>query len=318
MHRPRPSCSVHLPPSPEPCSPSLVARKRRHGVGGINPNWFAIGCAFAVALVWGLALRARRPLTFWINALYPAFAVIAVVLSASRSRLVTVLEALTVIPLSLTCLGVARQLLVFGLVAGAAWGIFVVAPQVFTGLQANLERLEGAIDEIEGGTLIGRTLTWEAGWDAFLASPIVGHGHATFGPAIEPILGHSRSAHNAYLSVTVGSGLVGLGLFLGAILVVAAGVLASPARRTEFFVVLATLLAGMVPANLEHTKCVWFVLGWLAAAQPFTLVAAGVADRPEMVAAARTRPAAFTHRTIGPTSGDSEPVGDELIEPRQV
>ena len=288
-------------------------------VGGINPNWFAIGCAFAVPFAWGLVLRARHSLLFWINALYPAFAVIAVVLSASRGGLITLLVALTVIPLSLPRLGTTRRLLVFGLVAGISVGTFVAAPQVWTGLHTNLERLESTVDEIGGGgTLTGRTLIWEAGLDAFLASPIVGHGHATFGAAIEPIFGQGRSAHNAYLSVAVGSGLIGLGLFVGTILVVVAGILATPERRLEFLVIVATLLVGMMPANLEHTKSVWFVLGWLAAARPFTLVAAGVADRPEMVPAPRTRPAAFTHRTVGPTSGDSEPGGDELIEPRQV
>ena len=146
------------------------------------------------------------------------------------------------------------------------------------GLDANLGRLEGAIDEIGGGTLTGRTLIWEAGWAAFQASPIIGHGYATFGTAIEPILGRGRSAHNAYLSVAVGAGLVGVGLFLGIIAIVTAGIVATPVRRVEFLVLLATLLVGMVPANLEHTKSVWFLLGWLAAARPMTL-AVGVGNR---------------------------------------
>ena len=200
-------------------------------VGGLNPNWFAIGCSFAVPIAWGLAIKARRPVFFWVNALYPAFAVFAVVLSASRGGFVTLLVALTVIPVSLVRLGLARQLVVFVLVVGAAFGTFVSAPQVFTGLEANIERLQGTVDEIEAGTLTGRTIIWDAGVEAFLASPFVGHGYATFNRVVAPILGQGRSAHNAYLSVAVGSGVIGLALFLALIVVVTIGVVASPERR---------------------------------------------------------------------------------------
>ena len=241
-------------------------------VGGLNPNWFAIGCSFAVPIAWGLAIKARRPVFFWVNALYPAFAVFAVVLSASRGGFVTLLVALTVIPVSLVRLGLARQLVVFVLVVGAAFGTFVSAPQVFTGLEANIERLQGTVDEIEAGTLTGRTIIWDAGVEAFLASPFVGHGYATFNRVVAPILGQGRSAHNAYLSVAVGSGVIGLALFLALIVVVTIGVVASPERRLEFLVIVATVVVAMVPANLENNKSVWFLLGWLAAARPLLIV----------------------------------------------
>ena len=241
-------------------------------VGGLNPNWFAIGCSFAVPVAWGLALRSRSAVTLYVNALYPAFAVFAVVLSASRGGFVTLLIALTVIPLTLGRLGLARQLLVFVLVFTGASATFLAAPQLFTGLEANIERLQSTADEIDGGTLTGRTRIWDAGFDAFFASPIVGHGYATFRHVVEPSLGRSRSAHNAFLSVAVGSGGVGLALFVTLIGVVAAGVIAVPARRLEFLVIIATLIVGMLPANLENNQSVWFLLGWLAAARPLLIV----------------------------------------------
>jgi O-antigen ligase len=256
-------------------------------VGGLNPNWFAIGCSFAVPVAWGLALRARRPLWLYLNALYPAFAVFAVVLSASRGGFVTLLIALTVIPLTLGRLGLVRQLIVFVLVITAATGTFLAAPQLFAGLEANVERLQSTVDEIDGGTLTGRTVIWDAGVDAFMASPIVGHGYATFRAVVEPSLGRGRSAHNAFLSVAVGSGVIGLALFATLIGVVAVGVIAVLARRIEFLVIIATLIVGMVPANLENNKSVWFLLGWLAAARPLLLVPSRItrsaAPRPTAV-----------------------------------
>lgn len=116
------------------------ASRRRPGgrdVGGLNPNWFAIVCSFAVPIAWGLAIKARRPFTFLVNALQPALAVFAVVPSASCGGFLTLLVALEVTPASLVRLGLACQLLVFALVVGAALGTFVAAPQVFTRLEAN-------------------------------------------------------------------------------------------------------------------------------------------------------------------------------------
>jgi len=107
--------------------------------------------------------------------------------------------------------------------------------------------------------------------DVFLRSPIVGNGYDSFGAAVEPVFGRQRSAHNAMLSVAVGAGLIGLGLFAALLLIVLAGVLGTPTRRVEFLVVIATLIVGMTPANLENNKSTWFLLGWLAASRPLLL-----------------------------------------------
>lgn len=241
-------------------------------VGGLNPNWFAIGSSFAIPVAWGLALRARKPILFWLNALFPAFVVFAVVISASRGGLITLLVALTVIPLSLSRFGFVRRVLVFGILAMVTVSTAVLAPRIFTGLEANLERLQGTLDEIETGTLTGRTVIWDAGLEAFFDSPVVGNGYASFSAAVEPRLGRGRGAHNAYLSVAVGTGIIGLLLFIGIIIVVIFGVFATPARRIEYLVVIAALLVGMIPANIENTKSVWFLLAWLSAARPLIVV----------------------------------------------
>jgi len=241
-------------------------------VGGLNPNWFAIGCSFAVPVAWGLALRARRSWWFWVNLLYPAFAVFAVILSASRGGFITLLVALTVIPLTLPRLGMVRRLLVFAFVTTGAWATFVFAPQAMPDLQRNLERLQGTVDEIEEGTLTGRTVIWQYGVEAWLDTPLIGHGYYTFGNAIMPLMGRSRPAHNAFLSVAVGVGLIGLGLFVSLILVPLAGALFAPERRLELLVVIGTLVVGMMPANLEHNKSVWFLLSWVAAARPILII----------------------------------------------
>ncbi|MBA3890761.1 MAG: O-antigen ligase family protein [Gemmatimonadaceae bacterium] len=238
---------------------------------GINPNWFAIACAFGIPIAWGLALRAKHQAAFWLNALYPAFAIVAVVLSASRGGLITMLVALTIIPLTLPRLGIGKRMAVV-----VAMGLFVVgsamyAPRAFPGLEQNIVRLKETTAELDGGTFTGRTTIWAAGMDAFWSSPLVGVGAGSFRYAVEERLGLRRAAHNAYLSVAVASGLIGLLLFLSLIATATLGVLMTRARRLELLVLIATLFVGMIPANLEGTKSVWFLLSWIAATRPLLL-----------------------------------------------
>lgn len=240
-------------------------------VGGINPNWFSIGAALAIPVAWGLALRASNRVLWWLNALYPAFAIVGVVMAASRGGLITTLVALTVIPLTIPRLGLVRRILVFASLTAVVASVFVFAPRIFPQLGRNLERLQGTVEEIESGTLTGRTTIWRAGLEVLWDAPIVGHGAGGFRYAVEKSLGRIRPAHNAYLSVAVASGLVGLLLFLGAQAVVLAGILANPQRRLELLVVMGTLTVAMMPANLEHTKSVWFLLAWLAAQRPILI-----------------------------------------------
>ena len=237
-------------------------------IGAMDPNRFATGGALAIPLAWGLALRLRSRALFWLNALYPLLAVVAVVLAASRGGLFTALVALAVVPLAAPRLSPARRTVVLLTLILVTWGGFSFAPRAFPELQRNLSRLEAAGDEIESGTLTGRTAIWSAGLEAWQASPLVGLGAGTFSIAAEDTLGRRRGAHNGYLAVAVGAGAIGLMLYLALFATVAAGVASARAHRTESLVLLAALMVALVPLNIEHRQNTWFILGWLAAASP--------------------------------------------------
>jgi O-antigen ligase len=271
-------------------------------VGNFNPNGFAIVSALGIPMAWSLLLRRTFPRMQVLHALYPLFALVAVVLAASRGGFVTALVALTIIPLTMTRLGAWRRLALFAVVAFASLAAFTWVPQAFPAIEQNIARLSETDEELLGGTLTGRTDIWSAGVEAFRSDPVQGTGMGTFNQAIVPYYGRPRSPHNAFLSVAVGTGLVGLILFVALIAIVALGVLGRSERRVEHLVLLTALVVGMMPTNSDNDKFVWLILGLLASARPVLVrIEGGV------------RTAALGPRMLVPrprAAGDFHPVAD--------
>ncbi|CAN5644220.1 hypothetical protein BH23DEI1_BH23DEI1_24470 [soil metagenome] len=231
--------------------------------------------ALAIPMAWSLMLRNRFRVFQVLNAIYPLLALFAVVLAASRGGFLPALVALTVVPLTLARLGLVGRVLLFVAVVGSATAAFVYVPQMFPELERNLERLSETDEQLFGGTLTGRTDIWSGGVQVFLTSPIVGVGMGGFYRASAAVLDAPRSPHNAFLSVAVGSGLVGLALFVSLFAIVTIGVLRRRERRTEHLVLLAALLVGMMPTNSDNDKFVCFILATLATVRPFVLTFSG-------------------------------------------
>lgn len=238
---------------------------------GFPANSFAIVASLAIPMAWGLVLRRPFRVLHLFNVGYPLFALLAVVLAASRGGLITGVVALTIIPLTLPHLGTWLRLTLLATVA--AIGVFGLSwlPQVAPDLERNLERLGRLDEDLIEGTMTGRTTIWAAGTEVFLTSPIVGVGTGGFNSAVQPILGSARSAHNAFLSVAVASGSIGLILFSAMFVVVLIGVFKRPERRGEYLVLLFALLVSTMPANSENNKYLWYVLAVLSSARPVTL-----------------------------------------------
>lgn len=239
-----------------------------------DANNFAIVAGLAIPMAWGLVIRRSFPSTpvlRALNVLYPVFVLLAVVLAASRGGLLVALVGFLAIPLTLTRLGPLRQVaVVFAISAGIAATV-VFLPSAVPDVERNLERLGRLPDDLVGGTMTGRTEIWSAGVRVFREEPIVGVGAGNYGRAVEPILDSARSAHNAFLSVAVTSGMVGVGLFIAMLTIVLVGLVAHPDRRAEQLVLFAALVLAMMPADAETDKFVWFVLASMASARPILL-----------------------------------------------
>ena len=262
---------------------------------GFPANSFAIVAALTIPMAWSLVIRRPVPFLHLLNVAYPLFALLAVVLAASRGGLLTAVAALTIIPLTLLNVGVALRTAL--LVAVCAFGVVGVAwlPSVAPDLERNLERLGRVDEDLLEGTMTGRTQIWDAGFQVFASSPVIGIGSGGFNQAVEPLLGSARSAHNAFLSVAVTSGLIGVFLFGAMFVIVLVGAVRQKERRVEHLVLLMALVVASMPANAENAKHLWFVLAILASARPVTVTIADTpADRrlgsPRHTATSASRP----------------------------
>jgi O-antigen ligase len=234
-------------------------------------NSFAIVAALAIPMAWGLVLRHSFPWLRALNMAYPVFAFVAVILAASRGGLLTALVGFLVVPMTLLHLSTLRRIVLITAVTVVALSVSTWLPQAVPDLERNLERLARVEEDLIGGTMTVRTDIWAAGAEVFVTSPIVGVGIGTYSRVIEPILGSARVAHNAFWSIAVTTGIVGLTLFVGMFVVVLVGVVASPQRRTEYSILLAALIVASMPSNAESDKFLWYILAVLASARPVML-----------------------------------------------
>ena len=239
--------------------------------GPFNPNGLAVVSGLAIPVAWMLALHYTTGWLRWANALYPLFALFVVVLSASRGGLLTTLVALLIIPATLPRLGIVRGVAVTMLFAVLAVGALEYLPRAFPALERNVERLMSTSEELQGGSFTGRTYIWSAGLEVLRDSPVVGVGVGGFNHATYLIRGRAQSPHNAFLSVAVGSGLIGLVLYLALFVIALAGILMVREHRIELLVLFGALVVGMMPTNSDNDKFAWFLLAMIAVLRPINL-----------------------------------------------
>lgn len=234
-----------------------------------NPNWLAIAIAIGIPMAWHLSTLRRADLRFWLNLAYVPLAVLAIGLTASRGGFLASLVALSLIPLTYGGLVVWRKVFLFALLAGALYGAFTLLPE------ANIQRLAETSSEISEGDLTSRRFIWEAGLSAFDERPLRGFGSGNFPEVIEGTLGYAKSPHNAFVSVLVELGLIGVALFVSLLLLAVAPMLSSAPHRAFYVVLWLTLLVGMLPANWEYHKATWFVVALLTTHRAYTFGSVG-------------------------------------------
>ena len=220
-----------------------------------NPNFVATVVAVGLAIAWYLAMKYGRGLRYWLCLAYLPIAIVSLGLLASRSGLLIALVSLSLIPLTYGYLGAVRKV-VFAVLLG------VMAVVAFNAVPAsNLERLSTTTEEITTGNVSNREQLWAAGLRTFQRSPLVGIGSGSYSNVVEQTRGYGAPSHNAYISVLVELGLVGLVLFLATITVPVLPLLRLPYKERVFYIVLwLAMLVAFTPNNWETHKSPWFLL----------------------------------------------------------
>lgn len=226
----------------------------RYTVSDTHPNSIAFVLALGIPLACYLSAEGSRrwPL---LHRLYPVGAIAGILLTASRSALVTGAVAALMLPVVLRGLSRPRRVAGVALVVAVA----VLAAGTFPGRP--LERLATFDAEIASGTLNGRTMTWVQSAEIWSEHPVGGVGIGAARYALLDARGREGGVHNTFLSVAVDLGAVGLLLFLLVlILALAQGLRTRGLDRRLVLVLAATLAVGLVPRHWEYERPTWLVV----------------------------------------------------------
>ena len=248
----------------------------RFAAQGFDPNDLGMTLALGIPMAWYLGTICKNPLLKWATRACVPLAIVGIGLTASRGAFLATLVALTVVPITMTKLTPGR------LVAG----IFVMIASVVIAMsyipKESWDRIGTTRTEIQEGTMNARLIVWQAGLNAFIASPIIGYGTASFPEVVAPQIGVRKTAHNTFLSVLVEQGLIGFGIFMSMFLVVFRRARSLPTLERRYALVqLATLTTAMLPLGWEDSKPAWFVFAVLIG------MAASVAARRAQAAGMR-------------------------------
>lgn len=240
------------------------AEEVRFTTGTFEVNSLGLIVGLAIPFAWYLAAGQRehaRPSPWTIpNLVYMPIAVVAVLLTGSRSALVSLLPGVAYVILWLFRLGVSRRLL--AIVVLGAVGLFLSSEPVVP--QRTIDRLATTGEAVTAGSFGGRTNTWEVAFQTFEDHPLFGIGSGAFKtPGLE------KAAHNVALRFLVEIGLIGFLLFLAILLLTALEIRGQPRMLAGLWISLLLMWAiGASVHNFEDRKQTWLI---------FALVVVGAA-----------------------------------------
>lgn len=239
--------------------PGGTEYQARFTTGSFEVNSLALILGLAIPFAWYLAVgpgRGGARFLVPVDLAYMPVAVVAVLLTGSRSALLSLVPGIVYVLVWLVRFGASRRLLAVAVVA--AIGLFLGSQSLVP--ERTLERLSTTSSAVTGGDFGGRLSTWRLAYVTFADHPISGIGSGAF-----RTVGTEKAAHNVALRFLVELGLVGFTLF--ASIVFLAMVDARKQRRALAGLWISLLLMwgiGAAVHNFEDRKQTWLMFGLVA------------------------------------------------------
>src|SRR5438445_6554445 len=180
-----------------------------------NPNELGMTLALGIPMAWYVSLSQPDRRIAWMWQVYLPLAITAILLTASRGSVISMLVALLIVPATQQRLRLRTKAALYALAVASLTLASDFVPE------ESLERIKSAPRDI-AGTYFGdprpgdaiRSAIWIAGLEVAREHPLAGVGAGAFGAAVEPTLHNEWVSHQVYLSSLVEDGMVGFLLFL--------------------------------------------------------------------------------------------------------
>lgn len=224
----------------------------------VNETADMLAAGISMALL-SISMR-RKGILFWLDLGFPLLALVAIVLTASRSGFVLAVVAMVGVVLLLWRTRVLYRLALVLALAAVFVGLFF-AVSASDSLQANLKRVTFSADTATLRTMTNRTVIWNAGIDVFQSHPAGGVGAGNFNRSVQSLLGLPWSAHSVFVQTAAEDGVVGLFLLAGLFVASIAWVFRQGQRRIGLHTLLFLVLVGTAAvANFVTLYSLWFGL----------------------------------------------------------
>lgn len=231
----------------------------RFAASGFDENAMGLILAMAIPVSWHLSTLSRGP-GAWLNRLYIPLAVIAILLTGSRTGFAVAVVAVLVIPWSVGALSRRARVATTIALAVVILATYSLVPST------SWERIATTPDEIATRDFSGRMEIWEAGLTVVSSHAAIGVGTGAFGVGVEPILGQAAVAHNAYLSVLAENGVVGFSLFCTIVFWLLLLVFRMPpGERKAWVTTLVAWIVGVFFLTSEYRHVTWLLWGLVVA-----------------------------------------------------
>ena len=224
---------------------------------GMNHNDLACILALSIPMALHLGSRSRESGELpWPHLLYSGCAVLAILYTGSRTGLI-------VLGIGLVLMATVHQKgrLKTGLyLATLLVGILFLSQRVLP--EALQSRLAGTGEELMQGSWSERRDILAAAWPLVEEEPLTGFGAGTFREAMYARVGWAVDAHSTYLNLLIGTGLVGVLLFLAlpSLLLTHTFHLVPSERHLWLTLLLMWAVTGL-SATWDGTKTTWFLMG---------------------------------------------------------
>lgn len=228
------------------------ARTVRHGLQGLDANEMTVIICIGVSLAVYLLVLGRSVIWRLLGLIYLPLAMIAVLITGSRTGLVVMLVGMSGLIVLFLKAGIIIRLASISVVAATSVWVVDAIPD------KTLDRLMSTGTELSRGTLSERSITWKKAWYEFAEQPLTGQGLGSFRQSMNK---HNveYTAHNSYISIAIEQGVIGLLLYLAVIMTMFWQALAM--NNVQRWLLMPTLLVvtlGQMTLTLHEAMYSWF------------------------------------------------------------